>query len=143
MAIDADQRILRTCQQVERVVSAVILIGMAAVVLLATRSFLVAIRQIVAAEGADLDDVRFRALFDRVLAAVIAVELAQSIRQMVAGEHGFAQLRIVVTIGMLAVVRRDGGGRRLGPLSRRDRGGDRRSGVALVALRRVEDRRET
>jgi uncharacterized membrane protein (DUF373 family) len=41
-----------------------------------------------------------------VLAAVIALELARSIGQLVAGEHGLAQLRTVIVIGMLAVVRK-------------------------------------
>ncbi|MBJ3762759.1 phosphate-starvation-inducible PsiE family protein [Maribius pontilimi] len=90
----------------ERVVSGVILLGMVGVVILATYSFLRTLVGITLAENATLDYVQFQTLFDRVLAAVIAVELAHSIRQMVAGDHGFGQLRTVISIGMLAVVRK-------------------------------------
>ena len=58
------------------------------------------------AQGPALDYELFQTLFDRVLAAVIALELAHSIRQMVAGDHGYGQLRTVIVIGMLAVVRK-------------------------------------
>ena len=90
----------------ERVVSGVILVGMVGVVILATYSFLLTLVSITLSSEATLDYGQFQTLFDRVLAAVIAVELAHSIRQMVAGEHGFAQLRTVLAIGMLAVVRK-------------------------------------
>lgn len=48
----------------------------------------------------------FQGLFDRILAALIALELAHSVRQTAAGEHGLIQVRTVLLIGVLAVVRK-------------------------------------
>lgn len=97
---------LQLYHRTEQVISAVILIGMIAVVLLATYSFFRTLFAVVIAENAALDYAQFQTLFDRVLAAIIALELAHSIRQMVSGDHGFAQLRTVIAIGMLAVIRK-------------------------------------
>ncbi|MEQ8405286.1 MAG: phosphate-starvation-inducible PsiE family protein [Oceanicaulis sp.] len=52
------------------------------------------------------DYTAFQTLFDRVLTVVIALELARSVQQMARGEHGLAQVRTVVLIGILAVVRK-------------------------------------
>lgn len=90
----------------ERLVAAVILAGMVVVICLATYSFLLTTLEFLRAEEMRLDYARFQTLFDRVLAAVIALELAHSIRQSVTGHHGLGQLRTVVVIGMLAVVRK-------------------------------------
>ncbi len=106
MASTDDSIGMRAYAVLERVISAVILLGMVAVVLLATYSFLRTIVEVAFQENASLDYSQFQTLFDRVLAAIIAVELAHSIRQMVAGDHGFGQLRTVISIGMLAVVRK-------------------------------------
>ncbi|WP_168771069.1 phosphate-starvation-inducible PsiE family protein [Palleronia sediminis] len=106
ISTDSPSRTLRIYAHVSRAVSAVILVGMVAVVLLAVWSFLVTLVEITVATDATLDYPQFQILFDRVLAAVIALELAHSIGQMVAGDHGLAQVRTVVTIGMLAVVRK-------------------------------------
>ncbi len=54
----------------------------------------------------DIDYRVFQGLFDRVLATLIALELAHSVRQMAQGKHGLAQVRTVVLIGILAVVRK-------------------------------------
>lgn len=93
-------------QVFERVVAALVLLGMIAVCALATWSFLRTVIEVTLDVGGTLDYPRFQVLFDRVLAAVIAIELANSIMQMVAGKHGLVQLRTVVVIGMLAVVRK-------------------------------------
>ena len=101
-----DTRMMRAYALFERAVSAVILLGMMGVIVMATGSFLGLAVTVGVNEGLDLPYSEFQHLFDRVLAAVIAVELAHSIRQMVLGKHGMAQLRTVVVIGMLAVVRK-------------------------------------
>jgi len=45
-------------------------------------------------------------LFDRLLAAIIALELAHSVQQIVSGRRGYTQVRTVLVIGVLAVVRK-------------------------------------
>ena len=90
----------------ERSISAVILAGMLVVVILAVWSFLRTLMGVLSAGDAALDYAEFQTLFDRVLAALIAVELAHSIRQLVLGDHGLGQLRVVIVIGMLAVTRK-------------------------------------
>ncbi|WP_092688205.1 phosphate-starvation-inducible PsiE family protein [Roseivivax roseus] len=90
----------------ERGIAGVILIGMIVVILLATYSFFLSLWSVFNRFDEPLDYTRFQSLFDRVLAAVISLELAHSIRQSVAGNHGLRQLRTVVVIGMLAVVRK-------------------------------------
>jgi uncharacterized membrane protein (DUF373 family) len=90
----------------ERGVAAAVLVGMVAVILLAVISFLMRVVQVTFGLPGDLEYGVFQTLFDRVLAAIIALEIAHSIREMVAGRHGAAQLRTVVVIGMLAVVRK-------------------------------------
>lgn len=90
----------------ERAVSAVLLAGMAGVILLATGSFLFALWPHLSAPDKQLDYAAFQGLFDRALAALIAIELAHSIHQAVRGHHGLVQVRTVVIIGLLAVVRK-------------------------------------
>ena len=106
METDDDGAVTRIYHLIERGISALLLLGMVGVVLLATYSFFRTLVTVTLAENAALDYVEFQTLFDRVLAAVIALELAHSIRQMVAGDHGIGQLRTVIVIGMLAVVRK-------------------------------------
>ena len=101
-----DSGAMRAYTWFERAVSGVILAGMVVVICLATASFLKLALEVTTESGFDLPYSAFQHLFDRVLAAVIALELAHSIRQMVQGKHGMAQLRTVVVIGMLAVVRK-------------------------------------
>ncbi|SPJ23918.1 phosphate-starvation-inducible PsiE family protein [Palleronia abyssalis] len=101
-----DSRFIRAYSRVEQVISALILVGMVAVVFLATWAFFRTLIDTTLAENATLDYGQFQTLFDRVLAAIIALELAHSIRQLVSGEHGLGQLRTVIVIGMLAVVRK-------------------------------------
>lgn len=90
----------------ERLIAGVLLIGMIAVILLATWSFLRDTAITVLTLDGALDYPTFQLLFDRVLAAVIALELAHSVQQMVEGKHGLAQVKTVVLIGILAVVRK-------------------------------------
>ena len=71
------------------IVAAVLLIGVLIVVLLATVSYS-----------------QLQALFDLLLGAIIALELAHSVHLMVTGRRGLAQVRIVLVIGILAVVRK-------------------------------------
>ena len=104
--MDDDNLAMRLYHAIERGIAAVILAGMVVVVLLATWSFFATLWTLTTTEGGSLEYGQFQTLFDRVLAAVIALELAHSIRQMVAGDHGLGQLRTVIVIGMLAVVRK-------------------------------------
>ncbi len=106
MARDVGSRVLSFYHLAERTISALVLLGMIGVVLLAVWSFGLTLWDTIVAGPGPLDYKQFQTLFDRVLAAVIALELARSIGQLVAGEHGLAQLRTVIVIGMLAVVRK-------------------------------------
>ena len=90
----------------ERVISAILLIGMIAVIALATASFLRGIWPFALQVGSTFDYATFQSLFDRALAALIALELAHSVYQSVLGRHGLVQVRTVVIIGVLAVVRK-------------------------------------
>jgi len=90
----------------ERMIAGVLLLGMVAVILLATWSFLRSTYGVAIDLDDPLDFGTFQLLFDRVLAAVIALELAHSVQQMVAGKHGLTQVKTVIIIGMLAVVRK-------------------------------------
>ncbi len=101
-----ESRVLQVYHVVEQIVSAVVLVGMVAVVGLAVWSFFLTLWTMTVEQRGTLDYPQFQTLFDRVLAAVIALELARSIGQLVAGEHGLKQLRTVIVIGMLAVVRK-------------------------------------
>ena len=90
----------------ERLVSFLVLAGMVLVILLALYNFLDSLWNVGRTLPGSLDYTVFQTLFDRVLAAIIALEIAHSIREMVTGAHGRTQLRTVVVIGMLAVVRK-------------------------------------
>jgi|GEM_PF-2987983 len=90
----------------ERAIGYVLLFGMAVVILLATAGFLYSLIDPVRDGDLGLDYGAFQQLFDKVLAAVIALELAHSVQQIAAGKHGLMQVRTVVLIGVLAVVRK-------------------------------------
>lgn len=90
----------------ERLVATVLLIGMVAVILLATFSFLRTTVETTLDWQDPLAYGTFQTLFDRVLAAIIALELAHSVHMMVLGKHGFTQVKVVLLIGVLAVVRK-------------------------------------
>ena len=90
----------------ERLAAVVLLIGIGVVVVLAIESFGHTILLTFDMMDAPLNYGKFETLFDRILAALIALELAHSVRQMVAGEHGLSQVRTVIVIGVLALVRK-------------------------------------
>ena len=90
----------------ERLVAGGILLGMAVVILLTLLNFLMSTFAVLEGMPQEVDYRVFQRLFDRVLAALIALEIAHSVRDMVKGRHGQAQLRTVVVIGMLAVIRK-------------------------------------
>lgn len=90
----------------ERMVAAALLLGMAAVILLATYSFLRSIGTEAIASADGLDYTAFQLFFDRLLAAIISIELAHSVHQMVSGQRGMAQVKTVIVIGLLAIVRK-------------------------------------
>ncbi|WP_292293279.1 phosphate-starvation-inducible PsiE family protein [Marivita sp.] len=90
----------------ERLISALLLIGMVVVIGLAAWSFL-RLTYIVSSDPlVDIGYVTFQTLFDRLLAAVIALELARSVLLLVEGHRGLMQVRIILVIGLLAVVRK-------------------------------------
>ncbi|MCQ0986628.1 phosphate-starvation-inducible PsiE family protein [Jiella marina] len=90
----------------ERLIAHLLLIGMVGVVLLALWSFLRATGLAILDFDQQLEYTSFQTLFDRVLAVVIALELAHSIHQMATGDHRLAQVKTVIVIGVLAVVRK-------------------------------------
>ena len=90
----------------ERLVAWLVTGGMVAVILLALVHFARGLYETVVGAEPGWDYGAFQVLFDRVLTVVIALELARSVQQMAKGEHGLAQVRTVVLIGILAVVRK-------------------------------------
>ncbi|MFP4303976.1 MAG: phosphate-starvation-inducible PsiE family protein [Rhodosalinus sp.] len=90
----------------ERAVAFVLMAGMVVVIGLAVWSFVRATLMAAADPSAALDYAVFQTLFDRLLAAIIALELAHSVQLMVSGRRGLTQLRAVLAIGVLAVVRK-------------------------------------
>ena len=97
----------RTCfNYLERLVSIALLIGMAVVIVLAAWSFLRLTYFVALEPNIDISYVVFQSLFDRLLAAIIALELARSIILLIEGRRGFVQVRIILVIGLLAVVRK-------------------------------------
>jgi Phosphate-starvation-inducible E. len=79
---------------------------MVVVIALAGWSFLRLTYFVAAAPLADIGYGTFQVLFDRLLATVIALELARSVMLLVEGRHGLVQVRIILVIGLLAVVRK-------------------------------------
>ncbi|MEM6304694.1 MAG: phosphate-starvation-inducible PsiE family protein [Pseudomonadota bacterium] len=87
-------------------VAAILLIGVLVVVVLAAFSFMRLTFEVAITNPLDTSYVQLQGLFDLLLGAIIALELAHSVHLMVAGKRGFAQVRIVLIIGILAVVRK-------------------------------------
>lgn len=91
----------------ERGVSVVLLVGMIGVILIATVNFLVGlIPHFTSLDDKAMPYTVFQSLFDKALAAIIALELAHSVYQTALGNHALSQVRTVVIIGILAVVRK-------------------------------------
>jgi uncharacterized membrane protein (DUF373 family) len=87
-------------------VAVVLLLGTMVVILLATGSFLKEIANVVTSSGAGVSYEELQQLFALLLGAIIALELAHSVHLMVMGSKGYEQVRIVLMIGILAVVRK-------------------------------------
>jgi len=87
-------------------VAILLLIGMMVVIGLATASFLRLTAEMALTSGAEVSYASLQALFDLLLGAIIALELAHSVHLMVTGKRGYAQVRTVLVIGILAVVRK-------------------------------------
>ncbi|MFD1341542.1 phosphate-starvation-inducible PsiE family protein [Litorisediminicola beolgyonensis] len=87
-------------------VAVLLLLGTMAVIGLATASFLRLTFQVAAESGLSVSYTTLQALFDLLLGAVIAIELAHSVHLMLSGGSIYAQVRIVLVIGLLAVVRK-------------------------------------
>ncbi|MGF1552150.1 MAG: phosphate-starvation-inducible PsiE family protein [Paracoccaceae bacterium] len=90
----------------ERAMSAVLLVGMAIVIVYASVSFVVTLGQEAGRLGSHMGYETFQRLFDSALAVLIAIELSHSVLQSVRGHHGLVQVRTVVVIGVLAIVRK-------------------------------------
>ncbi|MGX6647731.1 phosphate-starvation-inducible PsiE family protein [Maricaulaceae bacterium MS644] len=90
----------------ERSVAWLVTAGMAVVIVLAMIHFARGLYEAIIGVVPGWDYSAFQILFDRVLTVVIALELSRSVLQMAQGEHGLAQVRTVVLIGILAVVRK-------------------------------------
>lgn len=83
-----------------------LLIGMAIVILIATFSFLRVTAEVFLQAGPGVPYRQLQGIFDALLGAVIALELAHSVHLMTTGRRGFGQVRVVLAIGILAVVRK-------------------------------------
>lgn len=88
------------------IIATVLLVGTGLVILFALGSFLISLVELLGDWNRALDYLTFQRLFERILAVVIALELAHSVEQMATGRRGVVQLRTVVLIGILAVVRK-------------------------------------
>ncbi|MFW6413376.1 MAG: phosphate-starvation-inducible PsiE family protein, partial [Oceanicaulis sp.] len=87
----------------ERSVAWLVTAGMVVVIVLALVHFARGLFDAALGVTPGWDYAAFQMLFDRVLTVVIALELSRSVQQMARGEHGLAQVRTVVLIGILAV----------------------------------------
>lgn len=96
----------QTYVRFERLIAVLLTVGMAVVIVFATVYFILGLVEVLFNVGLEANYVTFQDLFERVLAAVIALELARSVQEMAAGKHGLTQVRTVVLIGILAVVRK-------------------------------------
>lgn len=96
----------RIYEHFERIVGLALAIGMGLVILFAIAYFATGLVEVVTDVGLAADYEAFQNLFERVLAVVIALELARSVVEIAAGRHGLVQVRTVVLIGVLAVVRK-------------------------------------
>ena len=87
-------------------IAILLLLGMAVVILIATFSFLRLTGVVVLGAADGVTYAGLQRIFDALLGAIIALELAHSVHLMVTGQRGFGQVRIVLVIGILAVVRK-------------------------------------
>ncbi|WP_425083105.1 phosphate-starvation-inducible PsiE family protein [Ruegeria profundi] len=87
-------------------VAVVLLLGTVVVILHATVSFPREIAHVVISSGAGVSYEDLQQLFALPFGAIIALELTHSVPLMVMGSKGDEQVRIVLMIGILAVVRK-------------------------------------
>ncbi|GAB5377759.1 MAG: phosphate-starvation-inducible PsiE family protein [Acuticoccus sp.] len=87
-------------------ISLLLLAGMAVVIVVATFAFLRLTGEVMLGAADGTSYATLQRLFDALLGAIIALELAHSVHLMVTGQRGFGQVRIVLVIGILAVVRK-------------------------------------
>lgn len=90
----------------ERLIAWILLFGMAVVTIWATFAFFQLIFNSILSADSTWDYGVFQSLFDGVLSAIIALELAHTVHQIVLGRGGLTQVRTVILIGILAVVRK-------------------------------------
>lgn len=93
-------------KNVERATAALLTAGMLVVIGLAIVHFFIGAYRSVTDFDAQFQYSAFQNLFDRLLAALIALELAHTVHQMAIGRHGLTQVRTVLLIGLLAAVRK-------------------------------------
>lgn len=96
----------RAYERFSAAIAAILLVGVLAVVVMAAVSFLRLTTELAFSVPTNISYPELQGLFDLLLGAVIALELAHSVHLMVTGQRGFAQVRIVLIIGILAVVRK-------------------------------------
>jgi len=87
-------------------IAVLLLAGMAIVIVIATFSFLRLAVEVLLGSAGGASYATLQQVFDALLGAIIALELAHSVHLMVTGQRGFGQVRIVLVIGILAVVRK-------------------------------------
>jgi uncharacterized membrane protein (DUF373 family) len=87
-------------------IAILLLAGMAVVILIATFAFLRLTGVVLLTSVDGTSYATLQQVFDALLGAIIALELAHSVHLMITGQRGFAQVRIVLIIGILAVVRK-------------------------------------
>jgi uncharacterized membrane protein (DUF373 family) len=91
----------------ERCVASVLLFGTGIVIVFALGAFLLdLLRTFADLDPSAVDYLTFQNLFEGILAVVIALELTHSVQEMTVQRRGVVQLRTVVLIGILAVVRK-------------------------------------
>ena len=91
----------------ERVIAAALLVGMIFVVILSAISFGQSLVEIAISKlNEPMSYQNLQLLFGKVLAALIALELAHSVHQTATGKHGLIQVKTIIVIGVLAVVRK-------------------------------------
>ena len=87
-------------------IAVLLLAGMAIVIVIATFSFLRLAVEVLLGSAGGASYATLQQVFDALLGAIIALELAHSVHLMATGQRGFGQVRIVLVIGILAVVRK-------------------------------------
>lgn len=90
----------------ERVVAIALSIGVIGVIIISGGHLAVSLFETAMGGFVEFDYAAFQRIFEQILTILIALEFNHSLMQVVAGAHGFIQVRTVVLIGILAVVRK-------------------------------------